>query len=92
MVSGESPFPHSLVALKPLVNRRHPSLSAEWRSSRLPLVLCTTTGGGGRERAGDAAPEGEEEDNIVTTIDEVCVSLAANATFQLAVNVYFSGK
>ena len=41
-------------------------------------MLCTTTGGGGRERAGDAAPEGEEEDNIVTTIDEVCVSLAAN--------------
>ncbi|CAI8020099.1 Microtubule-associated serine/threonine-protein kinase 3 [Geodia barretti] len=31
----------------------------------------TTTGGGGRERARDAAPEGEEEDNIVTTIDEV---------------------
>ncbi|CAI8027794.1 hypothetical protein GBAR_LOCUS15823 [Geodia barretti] len=25
----------------------------------------------GSERAGDAAPEGEEEDNIVTTIDEV---------------------
>ena len=37
------------------------------------VQLLVVVAGRGQERAGDAAPEGEEEDNIVTTIDEVCV-------------------